>query len=380
MTDAAPPARRTAPLVLVLLLAAILLLVYRIADLLLLVFIAALLAVYLSGLTDWVVHWVRLPRPFALALAIVVTLAALVGVGALIATPVTQQTHDLIVSVPRYLTDLDAIIAGWVQRFPLLRDAGFGGGESGLLSVALKEAMDFVRRGIIPTATATGLLLIDAVAVMVMAIYLAFDPALYQEGLLALVPPRHRSFARAIVRDIAATLRAWVGAQLIAMVVLAGLTGLGLWLLGVPYWLAFAIFTGVVVSIPFFGSLFSTILPALLVLPGRGVLAALAVASVGIVVHLLEANVVGPIVMQRRVSLPPVLTILSVLIAAELGGLVGMLVAVPALATIVVVVRHILIDRAYGEGGADAVVLQPAVLVTTREMPVPVSSPRARAG
>ncbi len=46
-----------------------------------------------------------------------------------------------------------------------------------------------------------------------------------------------------------------------------------------------------------------------------------------------------------------------------------MLVAVPALATIIVLVRHILIDRAYGEGRADAVALEPAVLVTTREMP-----------
>ena len=91
-------------------------------------------------------------------------------------------------------------------------------------------------------------------------------------------------------------------------------------------------------------------------------------ASVGVVVHLVEANLVGPLVMQRKVALPPVLTILSVLIAAEIAGLPGMLVAVPALATVVVLVRHILIDRAYGEGGTD-VMLEPAVLVTTREMP-----------
>jgi len=93
------------------------------------------------------------------------------------------------------------------------------------------------------------------------------------------------------------------------------------------------------------------------------------VASVGVVVHLAEANVVSPLVMERRVALPPVLTILSVLIAAEVSGLLGMLVAVPALAVIMVLVRHILIDRAYGEG-AESVALEPAVLVQTREMPV----------
>jgi predicted PurR-regulated permease PerM len=362
--------RRAAPVVLVLLVAALLLFVWRIAALLLLVFLAVLLAVYLSALTDAVVRWTRVPRPLALTLAIVGTLAAVSGVAVLVAAPVVQQTADLIAAVPQYLNALDALIGRWIQRFPQLASAGLGAGQTGLVSTSLQEGVEFVRRGIIPTATATGMVLIDAVAVLVMAIYLAVRPAVYQEGMLALVPPRHRAFARAIALDVAQTLRAWVGAQLTAMVVLAVLTGIGLRLLGVPYWLAFAVFTGVVALIPFFGTLFSTLLPALLVLPERGLLVALAVASVGVVVHLIEANLVSPLVMERKVALPPVLTILSVLIAAEVSGLLGMVVAVPVLATVVVLVRHILIDRAYGERPEDAVVMEPAVLVTTREMPV----------
>ncbi|HTT68305.1 MAG TPA: AI-2E family transporter [Gemmatimonadales bacterium] len=373
MSDAVPAARRAAPLLLALLLVAILLLLLRIADLLLLVFIAVLVAVYLSAVTAVAVRWARLPRPLALALAILATLAAFAAVAALVAPPVVQQTQDLIAAVPQYLTGLDATIAGWARRIPMLRRAGLTAGETGLVSSALRDAVAFVRHGIIPTATATGLVVIEGIAVLVMAVYLAVHPALYQEGALALVPPKHRSFARAILLDLAATLRAWVGAQLFEMVVLAILTGVGLWLLDVPYWLAFAIFTGVVALIPFFGTLFSTVLPALLVLPDRGVLIALAVASVGVGVHLVEANLVGPLVMHRRVALPPVLTILSVLIAAELSGLLGMLVAVPALAVVIVLVRHVLIDRAYGAGAAE-VVLPPAVLVTTREMPVPAAA------
>ncbi len=358
-------------MLLALLVAAILLFVYRIADLLLLVFISTLIAVYLSALTDLLARWLRLPRPLALVAAVLASGAAVAGVGALISPALAQQTHDLVGAVPRYLTDLDAMIAGWTRSVPLLRRVGLTTGEGGVVSSALRDGFEFVRHSILITATATGVVAVEAIAVVVMAIYLAFRPALYQEGLLALVPPRHRSFARAIVLDLAATLRAWVEAQLIAMVVLAVLTGIGLWLLDVPYWLAFAIFTGVVALIPFFGTLFSTVLPALLVLPSRGLLAALAVASVGVVVHLAEANLVGPLVMHHRVSLPPVLTILSVLVAADLSGLLGMLVAVPALACVVVLVRHILIHRVYRETGVEAVALPPAVLVNTREMPVP---------
>jgi predicted PurR-regulated permease PerM len=373
LSDAVTSARRAAPLALMLLMAAVLLFLYRIADLLMLVFVALLVAVYLSAVTEAAVRWLRLPRPLALALAILATLVALASVAALVAPAVIEQTQDLIEAVPRYLTGLDTTIAGWSRQVPILRRAGLGSGESGLVSTALKDGLGFVRGAIIPTAAATGLVAIGGIAVLVMAIYLAVRPSLYQEGILALVPPRHRSFARAIMLDVAATLRAWVGAQLLAMVLLAILTGIGLWLLGVPYWLAFAIFTGVVALIPFFGTLFSTLLPALLVLPERGVLASLAVASVGVVVHIIEANLVGPIVMQRRVALPPVLTIMSVLVAAELAGLLGMLVAVPALATAIVLVRHILIDRVYGESGAD-VVLPPAVLRTRGAKPVPAAT------
>ena len=376
MSDAAasppPAARRAAPLLLVLLVTVILVLLYRIAALVLLVFFATLGAVYLTAATDLVVRRIRLPRPLALALAIVATVCIVAGVAALVAPPVLAQTQDLVVALPRYITDLDATIAGWVRRFPLLGRAGLASQDSGLVALALQEAVGFVRRSFLPTAAVAGLVTIEGIAVLVMAVYLAIQPARYREGLLALVPPRHRSFARAIVRDIGATLRSWVGAQLSAMVMLAALTGVGLWALRVPYWLAFAIFTGIVALVPFFGTLFSTLLPALLVLPERGVLAALAVASVGVVVHLFEANLVSPLLMHHRVALPPVLTILSVLVAAELVGFLGMLVAVPALAVVVVVVRHVLIHRVYGESPGAAVVLPPAVLRETREHPLPV--------
>jgi predicted PurR-regulated permease PerM len=371
VNGAVPLARRTAPLVLVLALAAILFFAFRVAGLFLLLFVSLLMALYLAAATDLAVRRVRLPRSLGLVLAIVGTLAALTGVALLVAPPVLTQTQDLVTSAPRYVADLDRTVAGWTLRFPLLARAGVASPDSGVVSILLRDGAAFVRHGILPTAAATGLLLIEGVAVLVMAVYLAVQPTLYQEGLLALVPPRHRSFARAIAQDVVATLRSWIGAQLFDMIVLAVLTGLGLWLLRVPFWLAFAIFTGVVALIPFFGTLFSTVLPALLVLPERGILGACAVASIGVVVHLVEANLVAPLVMHRRVALPPVLTILSVLIGAEVAGVLGMVVAVPALATVVVLVRHLLIHRTYGEYGTETVVLPPAVLRVTREHRVP---------
>jgi predicted PurR-regulated permease PerM len=332
----------------------VLLLAYRIAELLLLVFIAALIAVYLDALEDPLTRHLRMPRVIALLLALALTLAALAGVVALLAPPLVQQTDELAAAVPRYLAELDRLLRGLADRYPVLRRAGLASNERGLMTTALLGVADFVRTGIIPYATATGRIVIDAIAVVVMALYLAVRPSLYRDGIVALVPPRHRPLARAILADLGATLRAWVMAQILAMVVLGALTAVGLWILDVPYWLAFGIFTGLVVLVPFFGTLVSTLLPALLVLGDRGFLAFLAVAAVGVVVHVFEANLVAPIIMQRRVALPPVLTIISVLVMAKLMGPIGLIVAVPALATVMVLVRHILIGRVYGDGGLSA--------------------------
>ena len=379
MTDAVPPARRTAPLVLVLLAAAVLLFLWRIAELVLIAFIAALIAVYLGGFTDILCRRLRFPRGPGLVLALLLTLAALGGIGALLGAAVAEQTQDLIAAVPRYLTALDQQLRNLASSYPLLRRTGIASAETGLITSALTELAGFVRRGVFGYATATGRVLIDTVAVIVMALYLALRPTLYGDGLVQLVPPRFRTVAREVLDDLADSLRAWVGAQLLAMVVLAVLTGIGLWLLDVPYWLAFAIFTGVAVMVPFFGTIVSTLLPALLVLGDRGLLAFLAVASIGVVVHLVEANVVHPIIMQHRVALPPVLTILSVLVMAKVGGLLGMLVAVPALATLVVLLRHVLIFQLYGERPAAAGAPAHAVLQPSREVPVvapPTAPPR----
>src|SRR5690606_17234433 len=104
------------------------------------------------------------------------------------------------------------------------------------------------------------------VSVIVMAIYLALRPTLYTDGLVRLIPVRRRPLARSILSELGTTLRAWIGAQLVAMVILASLTWIGLLLLGVPFALAFGVFTGVAVVVPFFGTLVSTVLPALFVL------------------------------------------------------------------------------------------------------------------
>ena len=99
----------------------------------------------------------------------------------------------------------------------------------------------------------------------------------------------------------------------------------------------FGVFTGLAAIVPFFGTLLATALPALFVItrPGRRLARALG-GRLGIGVHLIEGNIVSPYIMSKQVDLPPVLTIVFVLIVGKLLGGLGLLVAVPGLAVIMV--------------------------------------------
>ena len=335
--------------------------VFKVIDVLLLVFLAILLAVYLSAITDWLEHRFGMRRWVGLTLAVVTTLAGVVSVGALLAPPVIEQTRALIGGLPQTLTNIQNVLARWASQYPVLDQTELANPSSGVVSGLVTDATRFLSGSIFGYVRGGGMLFIEGASVVVMALYLARQPELYRDGLISLFAPRHRAIAVRVFDDTAATLRAWVVGQLISMAVLALLTAVGLWILGVPYWLAFGIFTGIVAIVPFFGTLVSTLLPALFVVASGDWVKVLLVTLFGVLVHVFGSNVVVPRIMQRTVDLPPVLTIAIVLVMGTLLGAVGLIVAVPLLCVTMVLIRHILHREIYGESATG----EPAVLRPT---------------
>ena len=333
---------------------------YSVAEVLLLLFIAVLFSLYLGGITDLLQRRMAVPRGLGIVIAVLITLAGAIGIGYMIVPPVMLQTQALLESLPLLMANWEAQIMASASRSPLVAQI-LGPLEPGESHVGglLKEVGGYFR-GVVPYLFSGVGFMIHAVSVLVMGIYLALRPSMYREGFIMLAPPVHRELVRDVLADLGVTLRAWIVGQLLAMFSLGLLTWIGLVILQVPYALAFGVFTGVVAIVPFFGTLVSTLLPALFVLGTGGMVQALLVALLGVVVHLVEANVIAPMIMERQVHLPPVLTLLSILIMAHLLHLIGLLVAVPVLATVIVIVRRIYIRRLLeGKGFRRAIRDQP---------------------
>jgi predicted PurR-regulated permease PerM len=320
------------------------------AGIFLLLFVAIILSLYLGAVRDILVKRGKMPDRLAFFFAVVGTLVAIVGLFTLLVPPVVEQTRELVTVLPAVISKWEAGIDRFAGRFPALREV-WRPGEHKVLH-ALYDQLSAGAGAVVPRVFGAVNVLIEIFAVFVMSIYLALQPGVYREWLIALFPPVHRDLIRDVLRDLADALRSYIVAQLLAMAILGTFTALGLYILGVPYWLTFGIFTGLVAVVPFFGSLLSTILPALIVLggPGGGT-RALLVILLGVIVHLFEGNVVAPLVMSHKIELPPVLTIMAVLVIGKLLGPLGLVIAVPALAALMVIVRRILINRIYeGKG------------------------------
>jgi predicted PurR-regulated permease PerM len=355
-----------------------------VAQVFLLLFLGILISLYLGAVADWLERRLKLPGTAAFIAAVFGSLGALVLLGYVLVPPVIGQTQGLIKSLPSFMTTWESGLDNIVRKFPALAEE-FPPGQHKMLA-AIYEQIQSGIGNVVPRVFGVLNALIDIFAVMVMGIYLALHPALYREWLIALFPPIHRDLVRDVLGDLADSLRAYIVGQVLTMTFLGGITALGLYILDVPYFLAFGIFTGLVAVIPFFGTLLSTTLPALFVLNETvsyhgmsGVGHALLVVGLGVVVHLIEGNIVSPLVMSKKVDLPPVLTIMAVLVMGRLLGPLGLVVALPTLAALMVIVRRILITRIYeGQGFRRTARERPLLLrlpVTGGGVLIPVGPP-----
>jgi predicted PurR-regulated permease PerM len=344
----------------------LLLLIGEAAHFFLLLFLAILIALGLGALADLVTRHARVPRRYSLLIAIALALAVVTGFMWLVVPAVIEQTQSLVRTLPDRLAAWENGIDAAAGRVTALRSV-WKPGQHQLVLAAYRELTSSFG-GLFPRIFGILDVVIEVVVVGILSIYVAHQPGLYRELLISLFPPVHRDLVRDVLAEISSTLRAWIVGQLTSMFFLGVLSAIGFSILGVPYALTFGLFTGAVAIVPFFGTLVSTLLPAAFALGDGGVGQALAVVGWGVIVHLLEGNLIAPLIMARQIRLAPVLTIMSILIMGKLLGAVGLLVAVPTLAMIDVIIRRILIDRIY-EGRGFRRLLRDGPLVVRAPLP-----------
>lgn len=166
------------------------------------------------------------------------------------------------------------------------------------------------------------------------------EHARLQRYALAFLPAERRAGARMAWNEVETRLGLWVRGQLILMGAIGVATGITYTILGLPGALLLALIAAITEAIPIVGPLLGAI-PAVLVAATVSPELAVLVAIIYVVLQLLEGSVLLPLVMRNTVGISPLLVLLSLLIGAAVGGLVGAFLAVPVAASLEIMLSRL---------------------------------------
>lgn len=300
-----------------------------IAQTFLVAFTGLLVAVALTGPSEWLARRTRLGRSLALALVILTLLLVVLGGASLFGYQIAEQADRLSRSLKEASQQVEQTLRHTQWGRWILNGSGSLMQEGAQLASGASVIM-----------SSTVYVVAVLVVVFFIGAYVAAEPGLYEAGLIELFPLRHQARAREITHAVGGTLQWWLLGQCISMTIIGTLTTLGLLLLGAPFPLALGILAGVLTFVPNVGPTLSLV-PAVLLSMMQGPRLAIWVVLLYLGVQTVESYFVTPLVQRRTIYLPPALTITSQFLLWILAGSLGLVVATPLTAAILVLVRRL---------------------------------------
>lgn len=271
-----------------------------------------------------------LPRPLAIS-AIYVTLAVVVVTALWFAlAPLVEQAQDLIDSLPTLIERAEA----WLQRqdervtgIPILES--LSGQLQGLTGRLLALPMTIVSS------------LLDLLLVVFLSLYWLLASPPLNRFVHSLFPEERRERVVEVQAELSRTVGGYFRGVAINVLLVAVVTYIGLWLIGLPFALVFAVIAGLFEIIPFVGPFLAGAIIVGFALSQSWQTALITLAFI-VALQQLEGNVLTPMVMRSQTDLHPFLVLLAIVIGGGFGGLLGAIVAIPLAGALKVLVVEVL--------------------------------------
>lgn len=289
---------------------------WQIRNIILLLFVAFLLATAFEPLVNKLSR-TRLPRPISIILIYIVFLGTLAGLIVSVVPPLIDETGHFVSNLPEYL---DRIGVGTFDRAAIADQIA----KLGELPVNLFRLVSSVFSN-----------MINVIAVFILAFYLLLGRASLDRRLKAIFGDDSER-ARSLLSRVESRLGQWVRGELILMTIIALATYIGLRLLGVQFALPLAILAGILEIVPNVGPIIAAV-PAVLVGFTVSPVLGFSVAALYFLIQQLENLVIVPKVMQASIGLSPLVTLVALGIGAELGGVMGAVLAIPVFLVVQVI-------------------------------------------
>ena len=274
------------------------------------------------------------PRAAGAGIVYVLFLCIVALVISLLVPVVTRQVGQVIDHFPDYLADAQATISRLAARFGQEPDFRLDAEQvrEWLSAGENRQAVTRYLTGLrsVTNSVISGLIII--VLGPVMAFYLLVDLPRLRRGAMALIPPGRREEIRGLMDRIGQAVGGFFRGQLLVALFVGVASSIGLWAIGLPYWLLVGMVAGIFNLVPLVGPFIGGGLAVIIALVSGEPLKTVWAALVLLAVQQIDNHLISPNVMGRTVQLHPVVVMLALLVGASFAGLFGMLVVVPLVA------------------------------------------------
>ena len=315
-------------------------LLWTTAEVVLIVFAGILFAVLLNAATRTLMQHLGLPHGMALGIVLLLLITIFGLAGYFLAPRIATQIDQLVGTLPAAISELQSTIRNYrwgqeiLQRLPdpqqiIDNTAQVFSQARSIFSGALGVIANFL-------------------IIFFVGIYLAAQPGLYIKGVLTLVPPSKRPRGRAVIQELGRTLELWLLGKGLSMILIGILSGVGLYLLGVPLAITLGVIAGLFDFIPYLGPILAGV-PAVLIAFSESPMTALYVVLLFVGIQAMEGYLLAPIVERKTVSLPPALTISVQVMLGLAFGLLGVALASPLTAALFVFISMLYVQDRLGD-------------------------------
>jgi len=281
---------------------------------------------------------VRVRRTLAILTIYVTIIAVFVAVALTVVPPLADQASQLWDRLPKLFRDFQDFLRRHrllTQRVTLEQAVqNASAGESGNAVNTVLSAVSSVVGGVFGLVT-----------ILILSFYLLVEANALFDYVTRFVPEQSRERFITVARESVDKVSAWLRAQFILAFVMAAFAGIGLGVMGVPYYYVVALLAAVGETIPIVGPIVAGV-TAVAIASTVSTRLAITVGVYFFILHQLEANILVPKIMERRVGVSPVTVIIALLIGVELWGIVGALLAIPTAAILSVIVQELTPDAA----------------------------------
>ncbi|TMK32931.1 MAG: AI-2E family transporter [Actinobacteria bacterium] len=274
-------------------------------------------------------------------------IAAIAAIGALFIPTLVDQVSGFARKVPDYLHDLTKGRGrlGFLQtKYHLVDKARTALHEGGAKKLfGLTGTAVAITKSVITAVVAT-------VTIVFMTFFMLLEGPSWVERLFGLMRPQSQKRWRAVGHDIYRTVGGYVTGNLLISLIAGVSTAIVLLIMGVPYWVALGLIVGILDLIPLAGATIAGIIIAVVAFL-HSIPAGIVVVVFFVVYQQVENHLLQPVVYGRTVQLSPLVVLISVLIGAELAGVLGALAAIPVAGTLQVILVDFLRSRRAATSG-----------------------------